>query len=858
MEIIPGFIMPFWSIITVISAAAGLIILGIVRAFLNLNFLKICDRAAGDPFALAEFCEKYQGPRLLKKSRLIEKAAEKNGREFISETGIDKLWEHQFLNRKKTGYLRKFIKYYPEKGLFFCILAGENRNSYQKIFTGTMAGNSDANLLKKIGAAGGGTDFNGSYAAQLLGEHFQEIIELTGESEWPVRFFAIKILINIDTPRAVRAAWEAFSDSATKIRETVAAEFRPADDSKLGDRLLQLLLGDPAFRVRRAARLRLDADYPEIYRIDKSKLKKSQLIHLLGHLHDDSDEDENTALEYLLSEDLEIRLQAALYLQKRKVLHRVFKNTEPGDRASFDRNLGLLTKACEVNCTSFFNELEFIENPASLELAAELLRENGGKEIIEKLAAKVFTPALRDSDREHYDEIYRKAAICISERGTDKALRALNQELQRKADDAGTMEVLLPLLPERGEEIFIPSLLSFLKRGTFPCPGLLRETIERFPPALYIEELISLLRDSAGTEHGVRKEAFKILGELKIPCCMQLILENLSLLTPPERKEFASLMTVYDQDAFESRVIGMLGTSDAVIKAALISALPETGIKKFIEYIKDSARDPDPEVRTAGIWALAGYGETKTLSQMTSMLRDPVERVRRESAEVIASYGTPAALEQLGKLLTDENEVLPVKKAAIYGLGNSGRDESIKILVDSLSDDELRSDTIAALALKQSKPELKQMAELFKDAAPQLREHIAAAFKAMGESCEPAVTSLLSEDISSLREVLAEILHKTGFIDMTIRKLRHRKPAVRKNAAALLALLQTKEAFKGIVLAARDPDQEVRVEVLRALERLNTPEGEPILSELKNDPDRRVRKFTLWAMERLEAKNLNE
>jgi HEAT repeat protein len=58
-----------------------------------------------------------------------------------------------------------------------------------------------------------------------------------------------------------------------------------------------------------------------------------------------------------------------------------------------------------------------------------------------------------------------------------------------------------------------------------------------------------------------------------------------------------------------------------------------------------------------------------------------------------------------------------------------------------------------------------------------------------------------------------------------------------------------------MVLASRDPDDEVRVKVTRALERLNSESGNEILEELKNDPDKRIRKYTLWALERITAKN---
>jgi HEAT repeat protein len=858
MEIVPGFFMPFWSIITAISAGSLLIILVIFRIFLNLSFLKSCDRALNDREAMSRFKEKHSDNKLLKRSRLIEKSAVKNGKDIIIETGIYRLWEQQFLNRKNSGYLKKFIKYFPEKGLFFCILAGQNKSSYQKIFQTMVSQSSDANLLKKIAEAGDGTDFNGEYAASLLKDRFQEIIELTGDAEWPVRFFAIKLLIYIREPRADRSAWEAFTDSSSRIRKTVAAEFNSDDKKLIGKTLKELLLNDPAFEVRRAARLRLDKEFPDLYRMDTDSLAKPQLIHLLGHLHDNSNEDQNTALKYLLSNDLEIRLQAALYLQKQKVLNRIFTEADAGDNTGFIRSLDLLTHACEVNCTAFLNEIDHTDNPATVQLAAELLKANGSKEYIDKLAVKIFSPGARETMREHFDEIYLKSIQSISIRGTDKALEMLNKELNKKADDGEALDILMPFLSERGEEIFIPSLISFLKKGKFPRPELLRKTIERFPSSMYIEEIVTMLRGTSDVDLSVKKEAFKILGELKLQCCLQIILENLSLLSPAERKEFAPLMSSYDPVVFEERVTGLLRTDDAKIKAALISALPPTGIKKFIGSIRDSAKDSDPDVRTAGIWALAGYGEVKILSQMTSILRDPVERVRRETAEVIATYGTPAALEELRKIITDKNEVEPVKVAAVYGLGHSPREESIAILVDRLNDEQLRENVIKALAFKKDVKELRQLIELFKDASPQLREYISEVFKTMGESIEPAVTALLNEDITSLRTILSEILHKTGFIDATVRKLRHRKPIVRKDAASILAMINTKEAFKGIILAARDPDQDVRVEVLKALDKLNTPEGTPILKELKEDPDRRVRKYTLWAMERIEAKNMKE
>jgi hypothetical protein len=126
----------------------------------------------------------------------------------------------------------------------------------------------------------------------------------------------------------------------------------------------------------------------------------------------------------------------------------------------------------------------------------------------------------------------------------------------------------------------------------------------------------------------------------------------------------------------------------------------------------------------------------------------------------------------------------------------------------------------------------------------------------MGERSEEAVRDLLHEDIPSLRPFLNEILESTGYVESRIRMLNHRDPKIRRDAADFLSSVGSAAAFRGIVLAARDPDEEVRVKVAKALERLATKDGEEILHTLEEDPERRVRKYTHWALERVKAKKL--
>ncbi|MCL1955347.1 MAG: HEAT repeat domain-containing protein, partial [Brevinematales bacterium] len=126
-------------------------------------------------------------------------------------------------------------------------------------------------------------------------------------------------------------------------------------------------------------------------------------------------------------------------------------------------------------------------------------------------------------------------------------------------------------------------------------------------------------------------------------------------------------------------------------------------------------------------------------------------------------------------------------------------------------------------------------------------------FKGQGRKAEPAILEILKDEVASFKPYLVKILEETGYVDEAKRQLSNRSVDVRREAAALLSLLDTLPAFRGLVMAAKDPDQEVRVCVVKALEKLKSSQSHDILEKLKEDPDSRVRKYTHWALERLDS-----
>ncbi len=840
------------ALIIIIVAGALILWSFLARARFKKNLKKV--RLNPEKF-IPVFRQKYSPPSILRKSGLIEKFIQKNGPEILSLTGIDDIWVANLQMRKRKKDFQRVLKYAPEKGLFKCFLISlEKKNLAPLLFT-WLEESKDFLHMRKVAMAGIGEPFNSRDAYEIFKEKLAEIREMAGDPEWPSRYFAVKILLNDRDDRSIRAIWDAFEDPHPLIRKTVGQEYLTEDGEKLYGKLFQQVTGDPAFEVRKAAWQRIQSEFPDLYIINAKKLTEEEIFHVLELLRPDSKENESFALNFLGAPNLELRYTAASFLEQCGTLKRLCLETDLGDREALERNYRLLEKASEVKVTSFLSAVRDTNNPASLLICARILAKAGERANITALAKKVFSHFKNTPEEK---ELYRYTVGSVSERGAEDSLKLLDRELIKWKEDREIIELLIEALPERGDFFYTDTLLTFLKNPDFKAKDALRATLKHMSRPLVLQEVFKILK--AGREaypHPVRIQALKLLGEMGVPYCLQTILENLFTLPVREAREFTKVLAGFPADLFNDKVTRLMEGPDAKVRAALIASLAATEERGFLSAIKKSLKDADPDVRIASVWSLVEFQDFRSLNLAASMLRDPVERVRKETARAFGSYGSEESLKRLKDLLFDENEIEDVKAGAIQGLGFSESLSSIDILIERLAkDEELTDEIIRALAGKNEKDEIARIIENFKDASPALREKITAVFKEKKEAGEPAILEVLREDIASLKPFVAEILEATGHVEYKIRKLSHRDPAVRRDSAEFLSLVGTKSAFRGMVLAARDPDDEVRVKVIRALEKLETKEGNEILKALENDPDKRVRKYTLWALERLKAKTL--
>lgn len=332
-----------------------------------------------------------------------------------------------------------------------------------------------------------------------------------------------------------------------------------------------------------------------------------------------------------------------------------------------NRNIDLLIKASEVKVDAFLSG--DISAPASVFAAMSILGKSGNREYIGRIAESVFTSGT-DADRKVWESVVRTVKL----RGDEYAASVLMREFDRRKYQEQYAEYILERIPDRMEHIVYGTMFNALVDPDFKSRETLEQAFVKLPPDKVISDLFAILEGGREYPHNVRVSALKVLAGFKLPYCLQPLIEQLPTLPVDEARTFSNLLSVYNSELFNSRIMRVLKQEDAKVRAAVIASLPGTGVKEFLKPIKEALHDSDPDVRIASIWALADYGEGKVLGQAVEMLRDPVERVRTAAAVAVGKYTTAEKLDVFTDVIKNPDEVPEVKKRR----SKVWRDQNIK------------------------------------------------------------------------------------------------------------------------------------------------------------------------------------
>ena len=806
--------------------------------------------------AVIFFAKHYPPEKLVRYSRRMERYSRQMGPAVVRRTGLADKWVQKVTNSPLPTAvdLRRVLLYCHESAAFKVYLAAEKHPALRRVMREWIKRDGEEKVIRRLADACRGEEFTPDFGKTFLENSGALVRELTGEPEWHARYFAYKLLIHGNEAVSQRSMEAGILDPHPLVRKIITQSIS-GDRKKIWAALWDRLIHDPAFEVRLAAKKRITKEFPDMYSLRDKQLNAEECFRLLELLDPNSTEDKSFALAMLYKNSKEHQYPAAVFLQKCGILALYLARNTLGDTVTIKNSIRLLRNAAEVKVSGFLDDYSPGDGAPLLAAANILAVTRGPHENVYTLAKKVFTFFNNKKIESSTREIYTKTIEAIAAGGDVKSFELLAEELSRREHDHVFLEMLIPRLSARADLILSPILFRFLEDVNFRERDKLIRVLGTFSPDIILPEIFRIL--NTGREkfpHIVRISALKILGLLRLPFCFQRVLESLPTLTPEETEEFARLIADYPKDIFEDKVRELLSSPDAQIRASIISILPIVKNSSFMKELRASLKDVDPDVRVAAIKALLGYGEIKLLNQETSMLHDPIERVRLATAEVIARHGNAAAIEILKNVTVDPNETDVVKIGVIDGLGQAVNAEGIEVLVSVLDkQEEFQEYAVDALAKRTSKRDLSQIIEIFKNAEPKLREKLVQVFKKQGKEAEPSVLEILKEEVRSLKPYLVKILEETGYIEETKRRLSSRDASVRRDAANMLSLMDTLTAFRGLVLAAKDPDHEVRICVVRALEKLKGSQSYDFLEKLKQDPDSRVRKYTNWALERLDS-----
>ncbi|MDA3850080.1 MAG: HEAT repeat domain-containing protein [Spirochaetaceae bacterium] len=789
---------------------------------------------------------------IIKYNSMVIHLLKKDPQLFQQNIEIGDAWLDRLMEKNQLKWLHLLMNYGADQFHFDCFLAALERPKLMDAYYPYLQGEDDMYLIERLAKSCHGRDFDGSKAKPFLKGSLYSLRDLTGSPHWENRFFAYNLLIHSQDEKAQRSLWEGLSDVHPKVRILLVKKMQTQERERFYLVLRDVLLDDPFYPARNTAKNRIYGEFKDLYKVDPQELEHHQLHHILSLLNQESDKDKDLALRTLQEEDDSLAQMAMLFLNRTGILRGLFENVKCSDQEDMSRNQNILQRALDLGSDDFFEAKSAWDTEGSLLLASRILIDRGNPYWLDLLAKKAFEKNPRSSD--YSWEIYENTLKAIDRRGNETSQQYKCKEIEKYKADSELLTLLLQSIPETQNYSFKQQLLNNYIDEKFPRRDLLIERLQEFEPSLLMDELYHFITEP-NIPLLIKQDSLKILVHLNQSYTLQTILENLPLLNFEDLLEIEEKIALFPQKEFKKKVDYLLKGTDATVRASLIVVLPEKVAKEHSDKIEESLKDSFADVRVAATYKMSQLGLLKSSKTHLLLLKDPVPRVRISSAKIFADLGEEKAIEQLQLVLENEDEVRPVKESIITALILGKNTQGLDPLMDFLEHQkDYEEFLIEELAQRTDREYVLQLVEHFRDASPVLKDKLVKSFVLMGEKIEELLTTLLTEEVTSLQEFLVSIMEKSGYVESLHKRLSDRDPRVRRRTAKLLSLVGTRGSFKAIVLASKDPDDEVRVSVTRALEKLNSKEGSQLLKELEEDPDPRVRRFTRWAMERIKVK----
>jgi HEAT repeat protein/beta-lactamase regulating signal transducer with metallopeptidase domain len=276
----------------------------------------------------------------------------------------------------------------------------------------------------------------------------------------------------------------------------------------------------------------------------------------------------------------------------------------------------------------------------------------------------------------------------------------------------------------------------------------------------------------------------------------------------------------------ERALVAALEMPDPAVRRNALWGLGARGAVGAESAIARRLRDEDPAARGVAAWALGKLGDRAAVHPLMAALTDPDAQVREMAVLALGDLGDPRAVPAIAAMAHDpEHGVRSVMTVALQRIRGEAAADALVRLVRTDADPHTRVMAAGALGKFNSRARRPALETALADADPDVRGKAAAALERTGERASvPALLAALEREADD--DAADAMIHALGAsadpraTDGLIAALGRREPRLRERAAQMLGQVGDERAVDPLVAATRDPDHEVRLTAVWALDAL--------------------------------------
>ncbi|MCL5422873.1 MAG: HEAT repeat domain-containing protein [Nitrospirae bacterium] len=428
------------------------------------------------------------------------------------------------------------------------------------------------------------------------------------------------------------------------------------------------------------------------------------------------------------------------------------------------------------------------------------------------------------------------AEILLEEHPPERSVNGLIQLLSIE-DNAGARNSAIETLVKLGKKA-TSFLLEAFETGNRDVRKFIIDIIGEVKDRKALPLLLKALKDD---DDNVRASAVEHLGQMGDPAVVDALTEILKsgdLWTAFPAAD--ALGRIGDKKAIPSLIsaLAVKALREPVLKGLGHLSAPET-LEHIVPFLMDTSKTIQEEaIKTIGVFYHNGVSASficETMSRLSGpdLINRLVSHAWSKKADIrvkaillLGLMQDERALGPLLELYTEESLVEDVKRALVF----IGRSKPGSLLPLFETDNQYQKRFITEVAVEVASPLYSAVFENFlSDGDGHVRASAAIGLSMLGNmTAIQVVKKLLSDPYEDVQEAAVTALSnlREGIdVDEFISYLKHKSPAMRRNAAMLLGAVGAENSVSALGYALKDEDVSVRQAVIEALSSMKTDES---------------------------------